>query len=147
MVDIVGFIRESNKIEGIKRSPTQKEINAHLRFLESKEIKIETLQEFVEKIAPGKPLRNKPGMNVRVGAHYPIEGGPQVEEHLYELLKQMPNLSPHDLHCRYEVLHPFMDGNGRSGRVLWLWKMGGIYQAPLGFLHHFYYQTLSAYRK
>jgi Fic family protein len=38
-----------------------------------------------------------------------------------------------------------MDGNGRSGRAIWLWQMlrqeGG---APLGFLHHFYYQTLEA---
>lgn len=42
----------------------------------------------------------------------------------------------------YETLHPFTDGNGRSGRALWLWAMGGIHRAPLGFLHHFYYQAL-----
>lgn len=27
-------------------------------------------------------------------------------------------------------------------RALWLWVMGGIENAPLGFLHTFYYQTL-----
>ena len=48
-----------------------------------------------------------------------------------------------ETHVRYELLHPFLDGNGRSGRALWLWLMG---QAPLGFLHTFYYQTLSAAR-
>jgi hypothetical protein len=37
---------------------------------------------------------------------------------------------------------PTTDGNGRSGRALWLWCMRG--RAPLGFLHQFYYQTLGA---
>ena len=36
--------------------------------------------------------------------------------------------------------HPFTDGNGRSGRALWLWQMNN--HAPFGFLHTFYYQTL-----
>ena len=39
-----------------------------------------------------------------------------------------------------------MDGNGRSGRVLWLYNMGGIERVPLGFLHTFYYQALDASR-
>ena len=46
------------------------------------------------------------------------------------------------LHKHFESLHPFLDGNGRTGRALWLWMMGGIAQVPLGFLHTFYYQTL-----
>ena len=52
--------------------------------------------------------------------------------------------SAYVLHCRYESLHPFTDGNGRSGRALWLWMMGGIEEAPLGFLHTWYYQSLEA---
>ena len=49
--------------------------------------------------------------------------------------------------CRYETLHPFMDGNGRSGRILWAWQMIEHNIAPglsLGFLHAYYYQTLAA---
>lgn len=51
-------------------------------------------------------------------------------------------MSPFTTHLRYESIHPFSDGNGRSGRALWLWQMKG--RAPLGFLHQFYYQTLAA---
>ena len=55
--------------------------------------------------------------------------------------------TPFGIHLRYETLHPFMDGNGRSGRILWAWQMLHHDIAPgirLGFLHAFYYQTLAA---
>jgi hypothetical protein len=49
---------------------------------------------------------------------------------------------PLEAHVRYETLHPFTDGNGRTGRALWYWMMVGSSRADLGFLHAFYYQTL-----
>lgn len=48
---------------------------------------------------------------------------------------------PWEVHIAYEMLHPFTDGNGRSGRMLWAWQMRNF---PLDFLHTFYYQTLNA---
>lgn len=65
---------------------------------------------------------------------------------VYELSPDDVNNSGRDgayrCHVVYETLHPFTDGNGRSGRAVWLRQMGWIVRAPLGFLHHFYYQTL-----
>ncbi len=138
------FIQESNKIEGILREPTQEEVSAYEEFLSLERIQVEHLEAFVSAIQPGAILRKQQGQNVRVGNHFPPAGGPIIEENLIQLLNIITFQTPYTKHKAYEDLHPFTDGNGRSGRVLWLWQMGGISKTPLGFLHHFYYQALSA---
>ena len=146
------FVKESNRIEGITRPPTAREIGAHKALLALPEVTVEALCEFVQTVAK-RPIRDKPGMNVCVGNHRPIEGGPHVPGILAEAILPLANkgaASAYDVHRRYEDLHPFMDGNGRSGRALWLWQMlregRDPYALRRGFLHTFYYQTLAARR-
>lgn len=149
---LMAFVRQSNAIEGIvDRPPTKVEVDAHRTLLALERITVDDMERFVADIAPGKPLRRHKGMNVRVGPHLPPPGGPAIVSDLTELLWEIgesPDLSPWLAHLRYETLHPFMDGNGRSGRALWLWMIGGIdeLRLPLGFLHAFYYQTLQRAR-
>ena len=140
MFNMEDFVRESNKIEGIVRPPSLAELDAHEGFLAVTNPLIEDLRNFVSIIEPGAVLRNKPGLNVRVGRFFPPSGGPNIEKKLADILHL--NYRPYKGHIEYELLHPFTDGNGRSGRVFWLHKMGGIEGAPLGFLQTFYYQTL-----
>lgn len=142
---LVDFVRESNRIEGILREPTPDEIEVHEVVLGQPRVYLSNLEEFVDIVAKAR-LREIPGMNVRVGKHYPPRGGTEIITKLHGILDEAyRRRNPYLVHRDYETLHPFMDGNGRSGRVLWLWMMGG--EAPLGFLHTWYYQSLSANRK
>lgn len=147
MTDIYAFIRESNHIEGIHREPTHAEIEEFKRFMALEEVTIPDLEQFVRIYQPKKPqglLRRRKGLNVRVGEHRPAPGGPDIVTELQMILEDMHNAGAFLTHQRYEDLHPFTDGNGRSGRMLWLWQ---VRDYRLGFMHRWYYQSLDAFRK
>lgn len=140
------FMRESLRIEGIHRKPTTHEIDATETFIALPRLTVNDVVLLVAIYQPGARLRNVSGLNVRVGDHFPPPGGPSIESDLMSLLRGISErkIPSWEGHILYERLHPFTDGNGRSGRAIWLWQANG--HAPLGFLHHFYYQTLSNVR-
>jgi hypothetical protein len=147
---IADFIRESNRIEGIMRDPTPMEIDATAMFLEKREISVPEICALQEVYAPDRPIRDRVGMNVRVGHYTAPLGGRSIVVELMTIVgrlnKAKPGLydNPWLQHVEFERLHPFMDGNGRTGRTLWAWQMCRIGRDPfaLPFLHRFYYQTL-----
>jgi len=147
---ITDFVIESNRIEGIERASDDPQLAAEIeatnRFVSWPWLTVASLEEFVSVCTGGRAqLRRAVGMNVRVGNHIAPLGGPEIETRLQVILDTQRTRchSALETHCLYEDLHPFTDGNGRSGRVLWLWQHGG--NAPIGFLHEFYYRTLDAF--
>lgn len=142
---LAAFLAESLRIEGIMRAPTRAEIVATDFFLDAKVMTVDALVALVAVYQPDAVLRNERGLDVRVGGYVAPRGGPQIGVNLCDLLTAMPDKSPWQNHIRYESLHPFTDGNGRSGRALWAWDMRKRgHTMPLLFLHEFYYQTLSS---
>lgn len=146
-MNTLDFVKESNRIEGIHRLPTAAEIDEHDRFVALPVITVADLEQFVSAYQPDAKLRTDPDVVVSVGGHIPPEGGMGVVYALEKLLEDIEGMTPYQAHVAYEALHPFTDGNGRSGRALWAWHMiETLGEYPLGFLHHFYYQSLDASR-
>ena len=147
---LLKFVTESNRIEGLKHEPYKREIEATKRFLMLATPCLDELVRYVRYVAEAS-IRNREGMNVRVGSHVAPPGGPDIPIELDKLIIQAAanEFTPFVIHRRYETLHPFLDGNGRSGRVLWAWQMIHHNIRPklnLGFLHAWYYQSLAFQR-
>jgi len=145
---LILFATESNNIEGI--SGLQRHVE-HAYALERLLLIDRTLimydvDEFVHAVQPNVQFRCLPGLDVYVGNHHPIPGGPRVMAEMVQLLKEIStnHYSAYQCHRTYETLHPYTDGNGRSGRALWLWQMHKYreYKAERLFLHEWYYQSL-----
>jgi Fic/DOC family len=154
---LLRFITESNTIEGIDRAPTDVEITAHVAFLSLAVPTVEDIEAFVTALLAQywlgsdpmpSPLRASAGMDIRVGSHRSPRGGPHVRDALAQILSEAATdvsvAGTHRTHIAYEALHPFIDGNGRSGRVLWAWQEQRAGRDPfaLPFLQRWYYDSL-----
>lgn len=152
------FAAESDRIEGIDEEDERHERHiAELGILlERPKLTVVDVRRFVAGAQPNAKIRDRKGRNVSIMRngevlHRPPEGGIQIVGKLEELLEQISRgeLEPGEAHAAYESLHPFTDGNGRSGRAVWAWHMEKVGQNPfgLGFLHLFYYQALELTRR
>ena len=142
--NLYAFARESDKIEGIVD-----DIETHRHYVRLVSLILEidhmTVGDLVTFNQNNGALRAMWGMDVYVGNHHPPPGGPKIL-HALEDIVNMANEEedPYGVHHEFETLHPFMDGNGRTGRALWVWQMWHQhnYDVRLGFLHKWYYQSL-----
>ena len=143
---IMDFVVESNRIEGITRDPTPDEIAIHNKLMCQEHLIPQDIVDFVAVMQPDAKFRDSPSVpGVQVGHHV----APMSGAHMWDALEAV--LAEEDIviqHHSYLHLHPFTDGNGRSARLIWLWRMwnlpnaAGLHAIKRGFLHSFYYQVL-----
>lgn len=71
-----------------------------------------------------------------------------IHNEMEEFFSEFTGMSAWRAHAEYEMIHPFEDLNGRTGRILWAWchLLNGKNPFRLPFLQAYYYETLSHYR-
>ena len=150
--DLVEFIVKSNEIEGYHVDPedvidalsginqgyplsyvsTNPHIISHLSGLgvvnERDPSKISTAIAVHSSMGPDVIDSGAPGI-IRSGVEAKASGGRDyvLSQYIPEAMSWWENKtfsSPFERHVAYEIIHPFADGNGRSGRILLVADMG-----------------------
>lgn len=128
--DIKKYIKASNEIEGIY-DPNEdlQSLNAwaYLEQLETlSHVDIMRVQKIItinqQNLAPNQRgyYRGMAGnqTNVSVGGRYAPDFS-MVEDLMKTWLLDIPEMTPLTAHIRFEAIHPFVDGNGRTGRMIY----------------------------
>ena len=169
----VRALEEGRELSAVEARPKREILNyfAGLRYVEKhakkKTIRHEDIFDLHRLLAGQVMDQGEAGryrtIQVRVGRHFPPAAA-DVSGLIFELLdwwnKKAPALSPvlssSILHYQFEWIHPFADGNGRTGRALALWE---LYRRGFDSHHIFsvdeyywedrpaYYRALDAVRK
>ena len=140
------FAIESNEIERIYTGDRHETHLAALEwFMELELIHIEDLKKFVFWIEIGTTYRAESKVDRFIQGRLVMDWK-KVHQRLLKVIQDgnAGLYHPNKNHRTYEHIHPFSDGNGRSGRALWLWEMHRFldYDGRYGFLQMYYYETL-----
>jgi len=142
-------IRESNLIEGIDDPAEDNRSMAAWRWLQTKVgINESVLLELHKRITHGQLPDSESGhfriIQVYVGNHVP-PNAINVPHLVMQWRADMLDMTPKQAHVKFEKIHPFVDGNGRTGRMLMWWHERKLGQAPTLIRsneadRHYYYQ-------
>jgi hypothetical protein len=142
---LYAFCVESHAIEGIVDSALTEDLALRTADFLDSDLSIETLGQFNTKGF----LRTQLGMDLKIGTYRPPQGGPNIRIALRHILGDMyDKVTPYEVHCRFMTLQPYMDGNGITGRVLWLYQRVHMNKTrPNKFLRNWYMDSLAHWRE
>ena len=93
--------------------------------MDMKEINLHNIEQIGTLIEPGYNACGFRIVNVQVG--YRVCPEPElIQSKLNQLLCVMENIKPMEFYREFEEIHPFRDGNGRTGKVLLNWLNGTL---------------------
>jgi Fic family protein len=151
--DIAGLtrehLRESSLIEGIDDPVADIAMAGAWQWLAPfsrlTRTRILTTHRLITARQLGKEAGRTRRVNVRVGVRI-CPQWPAVPPLLADWLRKMQHpaqYAPKDMHVEFELIHPFIDGNGRVGRLLLWWHQIKVGEQPIllrAAERHTYYQ-------
>ena len=126
--DVKRYIRGSNAIEGIYEDAEIEQSLKAWEFLTKQDEVTHAVICEVQKIITANQSELKPEhrgnyrsfckVNVTVGGRYAPDHS-LVDSLMQGWLADLPKMQPLIGHVRFESIHPFVDGNGRTGRMIY----------------------------
>ena len=127
--DIIEFLQQSNYIEGVSDSQSLDDAIIAWKFLsKQKEMNIKIILETHRLLMINKHIQDDEKgyfrkCEVRVGHHYGLNHiliQEAMEPWAMNAWLYPDHWKQH--HIKFEKIHPFVDGNGRTGRMLMNWE-------------------------
>ena len=145
--NLIKFAEESNMIEGEEFCLNHLEALIHIINAKklTEKVLFEAHRMFSSEDWAGRYRDEKTICTITNGKETIVPPIPSLVPHLmHNWFLDLGKMDSFEAHNKFEIIHPFHDGNGRMGRAIWLRKaLNEGYDFKISFLHQYYYSTLS----